>query len=287
MTSVGTAITEGMAALADAGVENPRKEARLLLGHVLKMTPAQVFARAGDDVSSDAMQVYYAQLSDRCRGMPLAHITGRREFWSLDFLVSPATLIPRPDTETVIELAEELFRKRRAPARILDLGTGSGCILLALLTVFEQATGTGMDVSAEACRIAEANALSLDLAGRAEIVMASWSDGIDGKFDLIASNPPYIPHDDIAALDVGVRDHEPASALDGGADGLDAYRSLIPVAIPALTEDGLLILEIGIGQSAAVSEIASAHGLVPGPVRRDLAGIERAVSFYKKGVGIT
>lgn len=287
MTSVGTAITEGMAALADADVENPRNEARLLLGHILNISPAQVFARAGDEVKPEAMTAYYERLGDRCRGMPLAHITGRREFWSLDLQVSPATLIPRPDTETVIELAADLFKDRPAPARILDLGTGSGCILLALLTVFDKAAGTGMDASPDACRIAGANVSSLDMSGRAEIVTASWSDGIDGAYDLIVSNPPYIPHDDIAELDVGVRDHEPVSALDGGADGLDAYRALIPAAIPALADDAILILEIGIGQRAAVSEIASANGLVPGAVRDDLAGIERAVSFYKKGVGIT
>ena len=139
MTSVGAALTEGTAALAEAGVENPRAEARLLLGHIMTLTPAQVFARTEDVVGSDHLAAYYACLGERCRGKPLAHITGRREFWSLDLEVSPETLIPRPDTEAVIDLARDLFRDRAAPKSILDLGTGSGCILLALLTEFEDA----------------------------------------------------------------------------------------------------------------------------------------------------
>ncbi len=286
MTSVGAALTEGTAALAKAGVETPRAEARLLLGHTMALTPAQVFARTEDNVGSDQLAAYYACLGERCQGKPLAHITGRREFWSLDLAVSPETLIPRPDTETVIDLARDVFRSRAAPMSILDLGTGSGCILLALLTEFEDATGIGMDSSPDACRVAAANAESLGLATRTEIVEASWSDGLNGAFDLIVSNPPYIPSADIASLDAGVRDHEPVAALDGGADGLDAYRSLIPAAVTALSANGVLIVEIGAGQSAAVSEIAMALDLSKGPWRADLGGIERAVSFYKKGVGI-
>jgi release factor glutamine methyltransferase len=143
-----------------------------------------------------------------------------------------------------------------------------------------------MESSPGACRVAATNAESLGLVARAEIVEASWSDGIDGAFDLIVSNPPYIPSADIAGLDAGVRDHEPVAALDGGTDGFDAYRTLIPAAVPALSADGALILEIGAGQAAAVSEIATTYDLTEGPRRADLAGIERAISFYKKGIGI-
>lgn len=286
MTEISAALTEGEAALTAAGVDNPRNEARLLLGHVLGITPAQVFARTDDDVAAANLKTYYSLLSARCEGTPLAHITGRREFWSLDFHVTPATLIPRPDTETVIDLVVSAFKGRPPPKTILDLGTGSGCILLALLSVFENADGVGLDTSKDACRIAAANARALGFEKRTRIVEGSWVDGIDGSFDLIVSNPPYIPSADIATLDVGVRAHEPISALDGGDDGLDAYRALIPAAIPVLNEDGILVVEVGIGQADDVSEIASAHGLTAGPRRNDLAGIERAVSFYKKGVGI-
>ncbi len=286
MTEIAAALTEGEAALTAAGIDNPRNEARLLLGHVLDITPAQVFARGDDDLSAADLKSYYAILSARCEGRPLAHITGRREFWSMDFLVTPATLIPRPDTETLIELVEALFKDRAAPETVLDLGTGSGCILLALLSVFENAIGVGLDMSGDACRIAAANARALGFEKRARIVQGSWSTGIEGNFDLIVSNPPYIRSADIKALDVDVRDYEPLSALDGGVDGLDAYRTLIPVAMQALNDGGTLVLEVGIGQADGVSEIASAHRLVAGPRKCDLAGTERAISFYKKGVGI-
>lgn len=286
MTEISAALTEGEAALTAAGIDNPRNQARLLLGHVLGITPAQVFARADDDIASANLKTYYALLSARCEGTPLAHLTGRREFWSMDFHVTPATLIPRPDTETLVELVESAFKDRSPPKTILDLGTGSGCILMALLSVFEDADGVGLDMSKDACRIASANARALGFEKRARIVEGTWEDGIDGTFDLIVSNPPYIPSADIEMLDVDVRAHEPMGALDGGADGLDTYRSLIPAVIPALSDDGMVVFEVGIGQADEVLKIASVCGLIPGPRRKDLAGIERAVSFYKKGVGI-
>lgn len=287
MTTVGEALTEGAAALSEAGIENPRNEARLLLGSVLALTPAQVFARTDARVGTDELKAYYERLSGRCRGKPLAHITGMREFWSLAFAVSPATLIPRPDTETLIELAEEIYAGRPSPSSVLDLGTGSGCILLALLSCFADATGVGVDVSAEACRIAQENAESLGLQGRVEIREASWTDGIDERFDLIVSNPPYIPSADIAKLDRDVRDHEPLAALDGGQDGLDAYRSLMPLAATALADDGVVIVEAGIGQADDIARIAARAGLDETGRRCDIAGTQRAISFCKKGVGIT
>lgn len=286
MSEISAALTEGEAALTAAGIDNPRNEARLLLGHVLGITPAQVFARADDDLAANNLKTFYTLLSARCEGTPLAHLTGQREFWSMNFHVTPATLIPRPDTETLVELVESSFKDRPPPNAVLDLGTGSGCILLALLSVFENADGVGLDMSKDACRIAAANARALGFEKRARIIEGSWADGIDGTFDMIVSNPPYIPSADIETLDIDVRGYEPLGALDGGVDGLDAYRALIPAAIPALSEEGMLVLEVGIGQADDVSEIAFVHGLVAGPRRKDLAGIERAVSFYKKGVGI-
>ncbi|WNJ99597.1 peptide chain release factor N(5)-glutamine methyltransferase [Thalassospiraceae bacterium LMO-JJ14] len=286
MTTIGSALDEALKTLKRSGIENARMEARLLLAHILGLSRAQVFNRINEDADDAGLQAFHNAVRQRATGTPLAHITGKREFWSLDFQVSPATLIPRPDTETVIELALEIYKERPYPKKILDLGTGSGCILMGLLTCFPEATGCGMDISEEACRIACSNAHALGLDPRCEIIEATWASGINETYDLIVSNPPYIPSADIGRLERDVRDHEPLSALDGGADGLDAYRELLPLAEKSLAGDGVLIVEVGIGQAADVLGLATHTGLLPGPAKRDIAGIERAISFCKKGVGI-
>jgi len=287
MTSIGTALDEAVAALGTAGVDNPRAEARLLVAHVLDWSPTQVFSRPDHVLDNQQNTALQSLLSQRCGGMPLAHITGTREFWSLELRVTPATLIPRPDTETLIDLAVDLFKDRTPPENVLDLGTGSGCILLALLTCFPEATGVGIDISEDACTVARQNAQTLGLDDRCRIERRSWSDGLASRYDLIVSNPPYIPSGDIAGLATDVRDHEPLSALDGGKDGLDAYRALFPAAAQCMADDGILIVEIGIAQADGVKFEAGRSDLVAGLSGYDLAGIERAISFYKKGVGIT
>lgn len=286
MTSVDQALLEAKVKLEVAGIDKARAEARLLLAHTLGLTAAQILIRGEDDVEAGALQSFLDDVVRRADGMPLAYITGTREFWSLPLKVTPATLIPRPDSESLIELAVALFKGHAGPETILDLGTGSGCLLLALLTEFHEAKGVGVDISTGACHVAKANAATFDLSARSDWVTGSWSDLSLGRYDLIVSNPPYIPVGDIAALDVDVRDFEPANALDGGIDGLEAYRSLFPVAAKSLNDGGVLIVEIGIGQHADVAEIAAMSGLSAGLVKCDLAGIERGISFYKKGVGI-
>jgi len=286
MTSIESALRDAVAALSAAGIDNARLEARLLAAHVLDLSSAQVFARADRNMEKDRRATFDAAVARRCMGEPLAHITGSREFWSLEFHVSAATLIPRPDTEAVVDLAVDLHKARPHPRTVLDLGTGSGCILLALLTCFPEATGTGIEMSADACAVARENVRTLGLEKRADIVHASWADRMASGFDLIVSNPPYIPSADIAGLARDVRDHEPLSALDGGADGLAAYRTLLPLCAAALKDTGIIVVEVGIGQGADVAHVAAAAGLFAGPSRRDLGGIERALSFYKKGVGI-
>lgn len=286
MTTVAALLGDAEVALADAGVDNARAEARLLLAHVLAFTTAQVFSRSDLEIDNEKQAAYSGVVARRCEGAPLAHITGMREFWSLGFQVTPATLIPRPDTETLVELALDVFKDRAQPKSVLDLGTGSGCILLTLLTCFPAATGTGIDISADACNVARANARALGLEERTVIDEASWTDGIAGTYDLIVSNPPYIPSSDIAGLSRDVREYEPLRALDGGADGLDAYRALFSVVEQVMTSDTVLIVEIGIGQAVDVKAIGEQAGLGVGATRHDLAGIERALSFYKKGVGI-
>lgn len=286
MTTIGKVLTDATAALTEAAVDNARLEARLLLAHSLALSPAQVFGRVDQDLDDDQVAAFGRILTQRCAGAPLAYITGRREFWSLEFNVTPATLIPRPDTETLIELAVEIYALSSPPKTILDLGTGGGCILLALLNCFPDAAGTGIDASAEACEVARENARALGFEERCRIIDASWSDGVSGEYDLIVSNPPYIPRNDIHDLQPDVREHEPMSALDGGPDGLDAYREILPLANRSLSQQGVLIVEFGIGQAQDVSQLAVSAGLQPGTVLSDLGGIERVSSFYKKSIGI-
>lgn len=207
---------------------------------------------------------------------PLALILGRREFWSLDFAVSPATLIPRPDSETLIEAAITCFADRAPPRLILDLGTGTGCLLLAVLSEFPEAFGIGVDRSREAATLASRNASALDLAERAAFVCGNWADALNARFDLVLCNPPYIATSDLPGLMPDVACYEPSSALDGGGDGMVAYRQLLPDLPRLLDERGLAVLELGAGQADSVGRLAQQAGLVPA-LRPDLGGIPRAL----------
>jgi release factor glutamine methyltransferase len=220
----------------------------------------------------------------RLAGEPVARILGVKEFWGLPLQLSPATLVPRPDTETIVEFALEIRRSEHGSqsSRIADIGTGSGAILLALLSEWREAVGVGTDISLDALRIAKDNANRLGLASRAAFVACNYMAALSGTFDLIVSNPPYIRSADIGELDREVRDHDPSLALDGGADGLDAYRGIVPEAARLLAPGGTLIVEAGRGQSGPISQLMSASGLMAaGPPKADLAGIPRAVAFQK------
>jgi release factor glutamine methyltransferase len=218
----------------------------------------------------------------RLAGEPVARILGIREFWGLPLKLSGATLVPRPDTETVVERALELLRTDGAidrPLRLADLGTGSGAILLALLSELPNARGFGTDISTDALETARGNAAQLGLADRATFVACDYAGGLSGPLDLIVSNPPYIRSADIAGLATEVRDHDPRAALDGGVDGLDAYRVLIAQSAGLLAPNGLLVVEAGQGQSGDIEALMTAAGLTTaGPPKGDLAGIPRAVS---------
>jgi release factor glutamine methyltransferase len=223
----------------------------------------------------------------RARREPLDRIIGTRGFWTLDLGLNAATLSPRADTETLVELARDGLRSRHAPSaplRILDLGTGTGAILLALMCEFPEATGLGVDLSAEAVAQARANAIANSarapaLAERVRFETGDWLEGVAGVFDLIVSNPPYIPSVDLAALAPEVRVHDPALALDGGRDGLDACRRILGRADRVLAPNGLLALEFGLGQRAAIAGLARSAGFHLLETRRDLGGIERAMLF--------
>lgn len=280
MTAAGALLADGQARLAAAGIDTARIDARLLLAHAAGIEPGKLFTRPETDIGDDAKAIFIRLLDRRVRREPLSYLTGIREFWSLDFAVTSATLIPRPDTETLIELT--LHRLGAAPPRtILDIGTGSGCILVSLLREWPQATGVGTDVSADALAVARANAVRHGVEARATFAEGRWVAGAVGPLDLVVSNPPYIPRAEIATLERDVADYEPLAALDGGTDGLDAYRALIPETVPILKPGGWLCVEVGIGQAGDVIRIGTDAGLSHVETRGDLTGVHRAVAMQK------
>jgi release factor glutamine methyltransferase len=237
-------------------------------------------SRAGEALPAEAAARYAGHLARRAGHEPVSRILGHREFWSLDFALGPATLDPRPDSETLVEAALAACPDR--PLRVLDLGTGTGCLLLAVLHDRPAAFGLGVDRSEAAAGTARANARALGLADRAAFLVGDWATALDARFDLILSNPPYIPEAEIAALDPEVRDHDPHLALSGGADGLDAYRDLA-VALPGLlVPGGTAVVELGIGQAADVAALFRAAGLDITATPHDLAGIPRCLVAKKE-----
>lgn len=266
------------ARFAAAGLETPEREARALLRAALDLTDLDLVARGDVAVPDEEAARLEALGARRASGEPLARLTGHREFWSLDFALAPDTLVPRPDTETLIEAALEAFPDHTRALRILDLGTGSGAILAALLSEYPAAWGLGVDLSEGAARQARANLERLGLGDRAAILVGAWDTGISSRFDLVVSNPPYIASTDIPTLEVEVRTHDPLLALDGGADGLDAYRAIAAALPRLLAPGGRAILELGIGQEADVAALLAANGVpADGPARRDLGDVARAI----------
>jgi release factor glutamine methyltransferase len=276
------------ARLRDSGIETPELDARLLIGAALGLDHTGLATQALRLVSRDDADIIEGFARRRIAHEPVARIVGRKEFWGLDLDVSAATLVPRPDTETVIEAALAVLRES-APSdrdlRIADIGTGSGAILLALLSELNDAHGIGTDISDAALAVAQENARRLGLDERASFVRGDYAAGLRGPFNLIVSNPPYIPSAEVAALDPDVRDYDPRIALDGGSDGLAAYRALAPQAAALLHPGGALVLEIGAEQGGAVSAILRNAGLaVSNPPRRDLAGRDRVVIGRKAAI---
>ena len=270
------ALRQATAALKSAGIENPAREARLLVAHILGLSASSLLPATA---SPDPAALDQA-LRRRAAREPLAYIAGTRGFWTIDVAVSPATLIPRPDSETLIEAALLHFPDRTRVKTILDLGTGTGCLLLAALTEFSHAFGIGADLSPAAAGLAASNAARLGLTARSAFLAADWAAPLNARFDLILCNPPYIASADIAGLMPDVAAYEPASALDGGADGLREYARLIPILPPLLAPGGLACLELGAGQGSATKVLASQAGFTHIGIRRDLAGIDRALLLH-------
>jgi release factor glutamine methyltransferase len=284
LTAIASSMSRAAAreALAErfraAAIDAPQREASLLIGAACGLRAVDLIADPDAPLGETAAQVE-ALARRRERGEPLSRILRRREFWSLELTISPDVLDPRPETETIVEAALARLAGRREEAlRVLDLGVGSGALLCALLSELPAARGVGVDRSPAAAAIARANVETLGLAQRAQIRVGDWAAEIDGPFDLIVSNPPYIRSGDIAALAPEVRDHDPRLALDGGADGLDAYRALAPQIANRLTPGGWFLLEVGAGQAEEVEAIAVQAGLVDVETFADLSGIPRVVA---------
>lgn len=282
----GASVAHARRTLADqlraGGIESPELDARVLIGHALGLDHTGLVESAAQQLSDFSATQIERLAARRLAGEPVARIVGEKEFWGLPLLVTPDVLVPRPETETVVELALALIDRsgaRTRPLRILDLATGSGAILLALLSELPRAQGIGTDIHANALAVAHQNAVRLELTNRARFVASDYGKAAQGAFDLVVSNPPYIASNEIATLAREVREHDPRRALDGGADGLDAYRAIAADVQRLLKPDGWLVVEIGVGQQRDVELLFISAGLAMCAARPDLSGAVRALAY--------
>ena len=277
MVTIASALLEATHRLAAGGIENPRGEARLLLSHALGFGPEKIIGHSELAIDDDGLTNFEAALSRRVRREPMSHVLGKREFWSLDFRVTPDTLDPRPDSETLVDAVLEHTVGGKRSLRVLDLGTGTGCLLLAILSELPNAAGVGVDISPAALAVARENSAMLGLDKRADFKIGDWDAGLDGDFDIIISNPPYIPTADLDRLEPEVGRFEPRLALDGGIDGLSEYRTLAPVIKRRLCCRGTAFIELGEGQFESVAEIMTGMELEISDRRHDLGGVPRCM----------
>lgn len=288
--TAGALYRSGVARLRAAGVDNASLDAGVLLAHTLGLDAAQLISATDEIVTAEAQARFEEAIVRRAARKPVAHIVGVKEFWSRLFAVSRDVLVPRPETETLVEAALGAKPDRDAALRVLDLGVGSGALLAALLIERPKATGVGVDRCMEALAIARANLDALGIGERAHLVCGDWAGALSGPFDIVVANPPYIATKDMRTLPPEVRDHDPVVALDGGQDGLAAYRAILFGLGRLLAPNGVAVLELGDGQEEAVAELArQAHILVNGSAIRDLAGRPRALILgsggHKKRLG--
>lgn len=260
------------------GLDSPELDARLLVGHALGLSHAGLASAASRTLTAAEAEAVAVLAGRRLAHEPVARILGEKEFWGLALRLNGDTLVPRPETETVVEAALDALAGRRGePLRIADLGTGSGALLVALLSECPAAFGVGTDVSLSALGCARDNARALGLAGRAGFVACDQGTALDNAFDLVVANPPYVRRDELMTLQPEVRVFDPPRALDGGADGLDAYRAIAADARRLLTPEGVIVVELGRGQGSAVAALFAAAGLAVGRPRHDLSGVARAL----------
>lgn len=277
MATAGQAINAAAHRLGEVGIDTAHYDARLLVAEVLGVEMRRLPGCQHADLNGRETERLEALLARREAREPMAHILGRRGFWTLEFQVTADTLDPRPDTETLVEAVLGAIGDKTRPYRLVDFGTGTGCILLSLLSELGRATGLGVDASAGALEVARRNADALGFTRRAEFRLGNWGEGLDGAFDIVVSNPPYIPDAEIDGLQPEVARFEPRSALAGGPDGLGCYRALIPHMARLLAPGGIAALEVGAGQAADVAGLLAVSGLPGAATRRDLGGIERCV----------
>ncbi|TNE57035.1 MAG: peptide chain release factor N(5)-glutamine methyltransferase [Alphaproteobacteria bacterium] len=276
MITVQKLIQDWTARFQAQGLGTAQLDARALVLFVCGLSREEIIADPARPVSEAECLAMTGLGERRLGGEPVAYLTGKKEFWSLEFQVTSDTLIPRPDSETLVLLGLEAMPESGKAYRILDLGTGSGCLLLAMLSERAEARGLGVDISEGAVKVAQFNAQALGMAGRADFCQGNWTEGLEGSFDVIVSNPPYIADGD-REVSSEVRAFEPASALFGGADGLDPLRAQVGGVRDLLTKNGSYIMEYGQGQTENVSQILRSAGFEILEIRRDLAGIERAI----------
>jgi release factor glutamine methyltransferase len=280
----GASVSEALNLLAQAfrtaGIEDADVDARLLVGHALHLDRARLIAQSDRILEAREINVINALAARRLKREPVSRILGQKEFWSIALAITPDVLVPRPETETVVEGALDFVVRgglRMEKLRILDIGTGSGALLLALLRELPNAIGTGTDISTAALKVARENAARCGVEGRCTFVVCDIASIVEGPFDLLVSNPPYIAHDEIMSLAPEVKNYDPTVALDGGADGLAAYRAIAADAKRLLAPGARMFVELGAGQEAAVRDLFTNVGLTAGIARPDLAGIPRVL----------
>ena len=277
----GQVYRDVVARLRNTDITTAELDARLLLSAATGVDDVSLIADPDRFLDPKKLALLEALVAQRIAGKPVSRLLGVREFWGLDFSLNAETLDPRPDSETLIEAVLGKIPDKSAALKMLDLGTGTGCLLLALLSEFPNAVGTGVDCSEIAVEAATKNADRLGLGTRSTFQVGDWARGLDGAFDVIVSNPPYIPTGDLIGLSVEVREHDPAKALDGGTDGLDAYRRILPEMRRLLTSVGYGFLEFGEGQSADIASIAENAGLEALEIRADLSSVLRVLTVKR------
>jgi len=268
--------------LGAAGVAGPRRDAHLLLAAASSPGSRTPLAAGAEPLPADRLGRFEALVARRCRREPVSRILGRREFWSLELAITAATLDPRPDSETLVAAVVDRIGDPGRPRRVLDLGTGSGNLLLAVLAELPGAWGVGLDIDPAALAVARGNAAALALAGRASFAAGDWASALTGGWDVILCNPPYVRSGEIAGLAPEVAGFEPLGALDGGPDGLAAYRRVVPELPRLLAPEGLAAVELGAGQADAVTAMAAAEGLESVACLADLAGIQRCLLLGRR-----
>ena len=257
-------------------------QARIILNERAGLSWASIIATPDAIIDDKTAQAIQNDLKQRMNGKPLSRIYGKREFWGLEFSLNENTLDPRPDSETLIETALAHYKDKPPPKTILDLGTGTGCLLLALLSEFKEAQGIGIDISEKALTAAQTNAKALQLDARSTFIKGKWAESLDRKFDLIISNPPYIASNIIPNLEKEVKNHDPILALDGGIDGLQAYKDIFSDLLRIMNDDGIALFEIGFDQASQIERLSNKYEIRIGSVYPDLAGNPRVVDMFKK-----